>query len=131
MLLVLSNLLENIEKTIDMSRVVSVFVVCLGLWCVVLSFGLLWTWGDNDRLRERLEAVNGDADRLVDKVLLMEMELVDRDSLLLEEISRSEDQVMEYVRLRAESWSKAEALEDSIRVTQGRRDSLINRIISW
>ena len=113
------------------SRVQVVFMFCFAIWGMGLSLGFMWTLGDNDRLRQRLDGVNVEVEMLLDKVMISELELRSRDSLLMLEIGKSEDQVMEYVRLRAESWTKAEALEDSIRVTQGRRDSLINRIISW
>jgi hypothetical protein len=125
--------LEIIEKARIMksSRVQMVFMFCFAVWGIGLSLGFMWTLGDNDKLRERLDAVNEEAELLVDKVLMMDEELKARDSLLMSEIGKSEDQVMEYMRLRAESWTKAEALADSIKVKQAVRDSLINRDLKW
>ena len=114
-----------------MSKVVNVFVVCLGVWCMLLSVCMLFTFSDSDRMNQRMDAVVEERDMLLEKVLMMDMELSQRDSMVMVEIGKSERRLVGFMKARAESWVRAQELEDSIGLLRQDRDSLAKTFLKF
>ena len=120
--------MENRENWIMMDRFFMFGVCfCLGIVALVMVNRVKMSYG----LDGRIDLLRKESKVLVDKVLVMELEMLERDSMIMREVGVSEGKIMEYVRLRSESWDRAEALADSIDVMRKERERLINRDLKW
>lgn len=104
-------------------------VVVLMVVVVILVLVSAWLFGRTTVLGDRLDGLLEEQRILEDGVMVRDMELMLRDSLLLEGLRESEVRMLEYVKLRSVSWGKAKGMEDSIMLLQMRRDSLIRELL--
>ena len=82
-------------------------------------------------MRDSIELLKEDADKIIERIELRDYDGRVRDSVMMLELSASEVRLEKWMVLHAESWKKADAYKDSIDVLRSRRDSLIRTFMEW